>query len=109
MVEHPAEYPWSSYHCNAFGENNDLIVAHPLYNALEATVIERCRAYRALFDIEVEEKTIEDIREATNKAWVLGSDYFKQTIEYKINRPMTPRPKGGDRKSKAYQDTIDQV
>jgi hypothetical protein len=33
-VSHPGEYPWSSYACNASGQHNPLISAHPLYNAL---------------------------------------------------------------------------
>lgn len=31
MVDHPAEYPWSSYRYNALGEANPLIVPHDLY------------------------------------------------------------------------------
>lgn len=27
IVKHPADYPWSSYHCNALGESNSLIKA----------------------------------------------------------------------------------
>ncbi|WP_369808619.1 transposase, partial [Oleiphilus sp. HI0132] len=28
MVEHPADYRWSSYRCNAYGERSPLISAH---------------------------------------------------------------------------------
>ena len=31
MVEHPGEYRWSSYRCNAQGSANALIRPHPLY------------------------------------------------------------------------------
>jgi len=109
MVEHPAEYPWSSYRCNALNEKNELVVGHELYKRLGKLVKERCEAYRALFNVEVQQKTIEEIREATNKSWVLGSEYFKEKIADKINRPMNPRGRGDDRKSKSYKNNINRV
>jgi len=69
----------------------------------------RGEAYRALFDGELPQRIIEEIREATNKSWVLGSDFFKETIRAKINRPINPRSKGGDRKSKTFKDKINRV
>tara|TARA_R110002111_G_C5929218_1_gene366634 strand:- start:304 stop:633 length:330 start_codon:yes stop_codon:yes gene_type:complete len=109
MVDHPSEYPWSSYASNALGKTNELVVEHALYKRLGQNSQRRCEAYRALFDVAVEQKTIEEIREATNKSWVLGSDFFKEMIVDKINRPMNPRSKGGDRKSKLFKDKINRV
>ena len=109
MVEHPSEYPWSSYRFNALGDTNELVRPHELYSRLGKTLESRCEAYRSLFTIDVPEKTIEEIRESTNKSWVLGSDYFKEKIEDKINRPMAPRKRGGDRKSKNYRSNINRV
>jgi putative transposase len=109
MVDHPSEYPWSSYASNALGKTNELVVGHALYKRLGENIQRRLEAYRALFDVAVEQKTIEEIREATNKSWVLGSDFFKEMIEDKINRPMKPRSKGGDRKSKLFKDKINRV
>ena len=109
MVNHPADYPWSSYKFNALGDENSLVVPHELYSRLGKTLQERCKTYRALFDVDVPQKTVEEIREATNKSWILGSDYFKDMIEDRINRPMTPRKRGGDRKSQNYKDKINRV
>ena len=109
MVNHPAEYPWSSYATNALGKKNELVVGHALYKRLGQNSQHRCEAYRGLFDVEIPQKTIEEIREATNKSWVLGSDFFKEMIEDKINRPMNPKVKGGDRKSKVFKDKINRV
>jgi putative transposase len=109
MVDHPAEYPWSSYRCNALADENNLVISHELYTALGKDEEARCEAYRALFNIDVGQRTIEEIREATNKSWVLGSDYFKEMIADKLNRPAKPRQKGGDRKSKAYKDGIRRI
>jgi len=101
--EHPAEYPWSSYRYNALGEADSWVVPHGLYMSLADNSAERLSAYRALFDVDVENKTVDEIREATNKSWVLGSDYFKTMIKDKIDRPMNPREKGGDRRSNKYK------
>ncbi len=109
MVEHLAEYPWSSYGFNGLGDKNQLVVAHGVYKRLGKTKQERCESYRALFEVAVPQKTIEEIREATNKSWVLGSEYFKEKIKDKINRPMNQRARGGDRKSKIYKDKINRV
>ncbi|MEE9327826.1 MAG: transposase [Cocleimonas sp.] len=109
MVKHPAEYPWSSYRYNALNERDERVVGHELYKRLGTSTKERCDAYRALFDVEVPQKKLEEIREATNKSWVLGSEYFKEKIEDKINRPMNPRGRGGDRKSKHYKDKTNRV
>lgn len=109
MVNHPAEYPWSSYAYNALGKASELVVEHELYKRLGANNKLRRESYRALFDEAIPQKTIDEIREATNKSWVLGSDFFKETIEAKINRPMSPSAKGGDRKSRMFKDKINRV
>jgi len=59
--------------------------------------------------MELEIKTIEAIRETTNKSWVLGSDFFKDKIKNKINRPMNPQKRGGNRKSEKYSRKINRV
>lgn len=105
MVAHPAEYPWSSYRCNALGDNNTLITPHDIYNNLGNSHEVRQRQYQALFENEVSDKTISEIREMTNKSWVLGEERFRLEIESKIDRAVAPRPKGGDRRSKKYHDT----
>jgi len=40
-------------------------------------------AYRQLFKHHIPESSVVEIREATNKAWVLGNDRFKQRIKKK--------------------------
>ena len=99
MVEHPAEYPWSSYHFNALGVENSLLTEHGLYSALGEDAFACQSAYRHLFEHHVPDKTIEAIRMATNKAWVLGAERFQQQIEDLTQRPAKPKPRGGDRRS----------
>ena len=103
MVEHPSEYPWSSDRYNALGQVNALVAPHSEYTGLGKTGEERQAAYRSLFQAHISEKTLSDIRTATNKAWVLGSNHFKQKIANQLNRPVSSASRGGDRKSKAYK------
>ena len=63
---------------------------------------DRCLAYQALFKYSVPDKTLEEIRTATNKAWVLGSEYFIERISEQVNRQVSPKGRGGDRKSKDF-------
>jgi len=102
MVNHPAEYPWSSYHRNASGKEDGLVTPHREYKRLGSTDPERQSAYRQLFRARIPEMTLDAIREATNKAWVMGSDRFKTRISSKIDRPVQSSGHGGDRKSVAY-------
>jgi putative transposase len=104
MVGHPAEYPWSSYQCNALDKNIKLLTAHPCYNALGQTAQERKVAYVALFKHHIPEISLTEIRDATNKAWVLGDNYFKAQVEQQSGRRSSPELRGGDRKSKIYME-----
>lgn len=103
MVKHPSEYPWSSYHCNALGHQNELVTAHSEYQRLDKTGEARQAAYRQLFRHRIPESSLEEIREATNKAWVLGNDRFKQRIQKQLERRVEPSAKGGDRKSEKFR------
>ena len=101
MVRHPSEYPWSSYQGNALGKDIQLLTPHSVYKALGKVPKERQSAYRTLFRGRMAEKTLTEIRECTNKAWVLGNDKFKQDIEKMANRRIQSSGHGGDRKSKS--------
>jgi len=103
MATHPADYSWSSYRCNAMGENNKMITPHEEYLALGKSAEQRQQAYRSLFDEQLNQTTIDEIRQATNKAWILGSSHFKDEIAKQLNRRVSPAAKGGGRKSEKYQ------
>jgi REP-associated tyrosine transposase len=104
MVEHPSGYPWSSYRFNALGQDDELITPHEEYLKLAETEDARQQDYRSLFKNHLNGKTLSEIRQATNKAWVLGSSHFKDKIERQLNRRISPMAKGGDRKSVAYRE-----
>jgi putative transposase len=98
MVANPRAYPWSSYRYHAEGRADRLITDHALYLALGKTDTERQRAYRGLSKVQLEGERVTAIREATNKAWVLGSDGFKEKMAAVIQRRAQPLPKGRPRK-----------
>jgi putative transposase len=106
MVEHSRDYPWSSYHSNAVGQGEGLLTPHALYRRLGSNAGNRQAAYRALFRYRIAERTLEELREATNKAWVLGNDRFRERIESQLNRRASPKARGGDRKSEVYKKAI---
>lgn len=104
MVSHVAEYPWSSYRCNAMGEENPLITPHLIYQKLGRSDDACQSSYSALFDTQLLKDDVDKIREATNKAWVLGNDQFKKKVEILLARQTTPKGRGGDRRSKKFKD-----
>lgn len=104
MVTHASEYPWSSYQGNALGRPIEWLIPHPMYRQLGKTAAERQNAYRALFRGRMPERDLAAIREATNKAWVLGDDRFKAQIEAETGRRSAPLGRGGDRKSAAFRE-----
>jgi putative transposase len=91
MVTDPADYPWLSYHHNALGQSSDLVVPHSEYLRLGESNEARQAAYRELLKHQLSENSIAEIREATNKAWVLGYDRFKQRIQEQLGRRVEPK------------------
>lgn len=104
MVNHPREYPWSSYHYNALGYEEELVTPHPVYKRLGKSPKEHQAGYRSLFKQHIRDHALEELREATNKAWVLGNDRFRSQVETQLNRQAAPKARGGDRRSKVYRD-----
>lgn len=109
MTRHPARYPWSSYHHNAFGEFNPLITRHARYEALADKPEARQVAYKALFNVPIDDSETKLIRDLTNQEWVLGGNRFKTLIQSKLGRRIEPLPRGGDRKSTAYRKTATRI
>jgi putative transposase len=98
MAARPEEYPWSSFHANASGRHDALVSPHPLYVALGASMVERCREYRMLFEQDIGQAKLEQIREATQKGWPLGDAPFRKTVEVLSGRRAAPRTRGGRRR-----------
>jgi len=91
IVTHPGDYRWSSYDYNALGKENSLVTPHLIYRQLAQTTEDKLNAYEALFEEELDESTLSQIRDITNKSWVLGSDRFRKEIEKQVDRKTAPR------------------
>jgi putative transposase len=98
MVEHPAEYRWSSYRANAQGEDDPLVESHDLYRALSADPVARQAAYRELFRYELEPGLVDAIRRATNGNFALGDSRFGEEIARMLGRRAQPGQSGRPRK-----------
>ncbi|EDN68771.1 Protein of unknown function DUF1568 [Beggiatoa sp. PS] len=94
IVEHPAEYPWSSYQKNAMGKLIELITPHDCYLSLGKNDEERQENYRSLFNHKIPDDTLKEIRETINKAWILGDNRFRQQIEAQTGRVISQLPHG---------------
>ena len=64
---------------------------------------ERQAVYRQLFKHRIPENSIDEIREAKNKVWVLGDDRFKQRVQKQLERRVEPNARGGDRKPETFK------
>ena len=94
MVNDPADYVWSSYQINALGKTSQLCIPHQIYLSISQNPQTRQSSYRALFQHQLDEKIISDIRQATNKGMVIGSDTFKDQIEKLTGKSMHPKKIG---------------
>ncbi|MFT7528809.1 MAG: putative transposase [Arenicella sp.] len=96
MVGHPGEYRWSSYGQNGQGSDNPVITPHCLYNALGKDREEQQTAYRELFRYQLDPGVVDEIRNATNGNYALGSERFanevSQALGVRASRGKAGRP-----------------
>ena len=97
MVDDPANYRWSSYRSNAFGQSKLILTPHPLYQALGTTADDRQSAYRALFRTQLDNEAIADIRLALNQSQPLGNERFYRHIEQMTGQRREGKPRGRPR------------
>lgn len=104
IVSHARQYRWSSYRRNAEGRDDVLIMPHASYERLGDTSVVRQTFYRALFQAPLDATLVDDIRNSTNKGWLLGGDEFRERLAAVLNRRAQPLPRGGDRRSKRARE-----
>ena len=95
MVQHPADYVWSSYHHHTTGAPDPLVHDHALYTALGPDTASRCSAYEALCAETLAAETVQALRDATNTGWVLGNAQFTSQVEATLHRRVRPAARGG--------------
>ena len=76
MVNHPAEYRWSSYSVNSGTRSDTLVSAHPEFVALATDEDRRRASYRELFAGAMEEPLLEARRDAITGCYPLASQAF---------------------------------
>ena len=81
MVNHPGQYPWSSFPHNAMGVPSLVVKAHERYLSLGRTHASRLERYRALFDAGFPEAELIRIRRALISGDPIGSDEFVARVE----------------------------
>ena len=86
MVMRPQDYRWTSYHANGLGKASALLTPQDEYRRLGKNDEERREAYRALFKAHIESDKIDEIRDATNGNFALGSKRFQQQIEAALGK-----------------------
>lgn len=98
MAGHPVEYRWSRYRANTLDEEK-VLTPHPQYLALGDAPQVRQMAYRAWFNMHIDERSLSAIRESLNQCRALGSESFKDQIEYALARRVRPEKAGRPRKT----------
>lgn len=87
MVEHPGDYPWSSYSFNAYGRGCGVgLTEHDCYRALSKSGVDPGNRYRELFQGALDAAMLCDIRQSLNSCLVLGSECFKDEVEARLKR-----------------------
>ena len=86
MVNQPRHYRWSSYSFNGEGKSNPVVTPHEQYLRLGPKEGERRENYRALFKAHLDPETDQEIRQATNGNYALGSARFQAEIEAALGR-----------------------
>jgi putative transposase len=86
MVEHPRDYPWSSFAANSNASTSAFVVPHDEYLALGQDQVARAAAYRSMFESEPGSQETEEVRTAINGGFALGDDPFRQTVGNMLGR-----------------------
>lgn len=72
MAQRPSDYRWSSYGTNAVPCDGGFLRPHPAYDALGIDADTRATAYTSLFDLPLDAKMVEEIRNATRAGRAAG-------------------------------------
>jgi putative transposase len=94
MVEHVAQYPWSSFGQNVTGEPTGLITPHPEYLALGRDSRSRGEAYYRLFDEAIDPVHVDAIRQTVQQGCALGGEEFVRAVESMLGRTAAFVPHG---------------
>ena len=96
IVTRPEDFPWSSFRCNANGQEDALVTPHDIYLALSDGPSPRQMAYRALFSSTLDPNALRTIRCAINANAALDSATLRASFESRHRRSMSRVSQDGD-------------
>ncbi|MDH5500727.1 MAG: transposase [Gammaproteobacteria bacterium] len=99
IVERPENYRWSSYRFNALNVQCAHVVPHETWNLLGQSETDRKHAYRKLFETELDQNKLEEIRYGVRKGLPIGNRNFRQEIESTLSIAIGSGKRGRPRKS----------
>ena len=94
IVSDPGEYRWSSYCAQALGIAVNMWTPHPRYEQLGETKNARQIAYRQLFEDELSEELINEIKQCQKAGFVLGTERFRRQFEELTGQPQFHQKRG---------------
>ena len=103
LVEHPAQYRWSSYASNALAVSNAVLTEHPEYVALGRLAEDRQSVYRELFERDADINELALFRCALQTGTPLGNERFKAEIKATLNIKVGLARRGRPTKNKRSQ------
>lgn len=98
LVSRPSQYPWSSFNDHTNGSKHYILEDHQAYGALAKTAPERKANYIQYVQSEKKIAHTDAIRKAIRYGQVIGSEHFKQTLEKKLARSLSPGRRGRPKK-----------
>lgn len=104
LAQDASQYVWSSCQHHLGARTDPLLAGHAMYWALGNTPFQREAAYRELLERGLSSAHFRAIQEATQKAWVLGSDDYKAEMTKLTQRRVEPARRGRPRKSPAVTE-----
>lgn len=102
IVEHPANYRWSSHVHHALGVSDELVTEHARYRNLGADAGGRRQAYRELYRDPLDPGVLNLIRVALNEELVLGDTQFRRQIETARDRRLSPAKDGRPKQDESH-------
>ena len=85
------DYKWSSYHFNAYGKHDEIILPHKQYQSLAKDKEQRCYQYRELFRNQINDNLLHEIHDSINHEWLLGNDRCR----VRLGKPGRPKVEEG--------------
>ena len=99
IVGHPSAYAWSSHGYYTGVRPNPLITEHSEYQQLGRSEQERRAAFGALCAEPLQQRLVDQVRDAINTESAVGSEKFMQYAEEELGRSVRPPTRGRPLKS----------